>query len=72
MLKIYIFKFPLISLFKIYADNNELSVSSDFITSSYRLQDITDVHIMARLQEASKFSGSDALTEVAHLLKAEL
>lgn len=61
-----------ISLFKIYADNNELSVSNDFMISSYRLQDITDVHIMARLQEASKLSDSDVLTEVAHLLKAEL
>ncbi|XP_044227075.1 SLAIN motif-containing protein-like [Thunnus albacares] len=34
-------------------DNNELSISNDFITTSYRLQDITDVHIMARIQEAS-------------------
>nr|XP_046267812.1 SLAIN motif-containing protein-like [Scatophagus argus] len=33
-------------------DNTELSISRD-ITTSYRLQDITDVHIMARLQEAS-------------------
>ncbi|KAM9846386.1 SLAIN motif-containing protein-like [Aulostomus maculatus] len=34
-------------------DKDELNVSHDSITSSYRLQDITDVHIMARIQEDS-------------------
>eukprot|EP00064_Thunnus_orientalis_P009593 superscaffoldBa00001227_g9617 len=38
-------------------DNNELSISNDFITTSYRLQDITDVHIMARIQEATSPPG---------------
>lgn len=36
-------------------DDSELSVSCGATISGYRLQDITDVHIMARLQEASKF-----------------
>ncbi|KAI9527404.1 hypothetical protein NQZ68_030856 [Dissostichus eleginoides] len=35
------------------SDHNELSISRDTIYSNYRLQDITDVHIMARIQEAS-------------------
>ncbi|XP_051793174.1 SLAIN motif-containing protein-like isoform X1 [Acanthochromis polyacanthus] len=35
------------------SDHNELNISNDSITASYRLQDITDVHIMARIQEAS-------------------
>ncbi|KAI3373567.1 hypothetical protein L3Q82_022157 [Scortum barcoo] len=35
------------------SDNNELNISQDSIPASYRLQDITDVHIMARIQEAS-------------------
>ncbi|KAK2828491.1 hypothetical protein Q5P01_019525 [Channa striata] len=34
-------------------DNKEPSVSHDCITTNYRLQDITDVHIMACLQKAS-------------------
>ncbi|XP_041864691.1 SLAIN motif-containing protein-like [Melanotaenia boesemani] len=34
-------------------DCDELNTSHDSITTSYRLQDITDVHIMARIQEAS-------------------
>ncbi|KAM3601936.1 uncharacterized protein V6R79_021574 [Siganus canaliculatus] len=34
-------------------DNTGFSVSHESSTTSYRLQDITDVHIMARLQEAS-------------------
>ena len=29
--------------------------TSDSVTTTYRLQDITDVHIMARLQEASEY-----------------
>ncbi|GLD46952.1 SLAIN motif-containing protein-like protein [Lates japonicus] len=34
-------------------DNNELSITHDSINTNYRLADITDVHIMARIQEAS-------------------
>lgn len=34
-------------------DCDELNTSHDSITTSYRLQDITDIHIMARIQEAS-------------------
>ncbi|KAK1882790.1 SLAIN motif-containing protein-like [Dissostichus eleginoides] len=34
-------------------NHNELSISRDTIYSNCRLQDITDVHIMARIQEAS-------------------
>ncbi|KAM6907141.1 SLAIN motif-containing protein-like [Xenentodon cancila] len=34
-------------------DHNELNISHDPITTTYRLQDITDVHIMAQIQEAS-------------------
>ncbi|CAK6953663.1 SLAIN motif-containing protein-like [Scomber scombrus] len=34
-------------------DNNELGISSESITTSYTLQDITDVHFLARMQEAS-------------------
>ncbi|XP_078142831.1 SLAIN motif-containing protein-like isoform X1 [Centroberyx gerrardi] len=34
-------------------DYNEPSVSRDSITMDYRLQDLTDVHIMARIQEDS-------------------
>uniref|UniRef100_A0A8P4KR91 SLAIN motif-containing protein-like n=2 Tax=Dicentrarchus labrax TaxID=13489 RepID=A0A8P4KR91_DICLA len=34
-------------------DTSEMSISHDSITTSYRLQDMTDVHIMARIQEAS-------------------
>ncbi|XP_029376125.1 SLAIN motif-containing protein-like isoform X2 [Echeneis naucrates] len=34
-------------------DNSDLSVSHDSINTNYRLEDITDVHIMARIQEAS-------------------
>ncbi|KAM4545754.1 SLAIN motif-containing protein-like [Odontesthes bonariensis] len=33
--------------------DHELSVPGNSITSSYRLQDITDVHIIAKMQEAS-------------------
>nr|XP_057942282.1 SLAIN motif-containing protein 1-like isoform X2 [Doryrhamphus excisus] len=35
------------------SDTNALTVPPEFITSSYKLQDITDVHIMARIQEDS-------------------
>ncbi|XP_017292418.1 SLAIN motif-containing protein-like [Kryptolebias marmoratus] len=34
-------------------DHNEGNLSHNSITTSYRLQDITDVHIMARIQEDS-------------------
>ncbi|XP_050934758.1 SLAIN motif-containing protein-like [Lates calcarifer] len=34
-------------------DNNELSITHDSINTNDRLADITDVHIMARIQEAS-------------------
>ncbi|XP_035522795.1 SLAIN motif-containing protein-like [Morone saxatilis] len=34
-------------------NTSEMSISHDSITTSYRLQDMTDVHIMARMQEAS-------------------
>ncbi|KAM8899790.1 SLAIN motif-containing protein-like [Spinachia spinachia] len=34
-------------------DSPDMSLSCDSLTTSYRLQDITDVHIMACLQEAS-------------------
>ncbi|XP_026185202.1 SLAIN motif-containing protein-like [Mastacembelus armatus] len=34
-------------------DNNQLSISHDSLTTNYKLQDITDVHIVARIQEAS-------------------
>lgn len=40
----------------ICTDNNGLGISSESISTSYRLQDITDVHIMARIQEASEYS----------------
>lgn len=40
---------------KIGTDNNDLSISHDSITTNYRLQDITDVHIRACLQEASEY-----------------
>ncbi|XP_032389876.1 SLAIN motif-containing protein-like isoform X2 [Etheostoma spectabile] len=35
------------------SSDNELSFHYDSMTTDYRLQDITDVHIMARMQEAS-------------------
>ncbi|XP_037324116.2 SLAIN motif-containing protein-like [Pungitius pungitius] len=34
-------------------EGSDMNLSRDSVTASYRLQDITDVHIMARLQEAS-------------------
>ncbi|XP_037603770.1 LOW QUALITY PROTEIN: SLAIN motif-containing protein-like [Sebastes umbrosus] len=35
------------------SDNYELGIFHDSMTTSYRLQDTTDVHFMARVQEAS-------------------
>lgn len=35
--------------------DNELNISEDSMTSSYRLQNITDVHIVACMQEASEY-----------------
>ncbi|KAK5859162.1 hypothetical protein PBY51_003248 [Eleginops maclovinus] len=35
------------------SDHNELSISHNSITSTYRLQHITDIHILAQTQEAS-------------------
>ncbi|KAF1378722.1 hypothetical protein PFLUV_G00193470 [Perca fluviatilis] len=41
------------SLINRLEQNNELSFHYDSMSTDYRLQDITDVHIMARIQEAS-------------------
>lgn len=38
-----------------HTDKSQLSVSCGGTITGYRLHDITDVHIMARLQEDSKF-----------------
>lgn len=35
-------------------DHNEVNVSHNSVTTNYRLQDITDVHIMAKIQEDSE------------------
>lgn len=35
--------------------STDVSLSRGAVTTSYRLQDITDVHMIARLQEASGY-----------------
>ncbi|TDH04821.1 hypothetical protein EPR50_G00136470 [Perca flavescens] len=45
------------SLINRLEQNNELSFHYDSMSTDYRLQDITDVHIMARIQEATTSPG---------------
>lgn len=48
--------------------------TSDSVTTTYRLQDITDVHIMARLQEASEYRRvfHDDSVYTAHLMEVAI